>query len=169
MAVGPDQLPDFYPIPGFRLGTASAGIKKPGRQDLVLMELAPGGSLAGVFTQNAFCAAPVVIAKAHLYEAVDTRRYLLINTGNANAGTGGQGMDDAERCCRSLAETVSVDAAAILPFSTGVIGEPLPVQKIVDALPAVASNLSESGWRDAATGILTYPPQRLDPACAAGG
>jgi glutamate N-acetyltransferase/amino-acid N-acetyltransferase len=135
-----------------RLGTASAGIKQPGRQDLVLMELCEGASVAGVFTLNAFCAAPVQIAKRHLCGAP---RYLLINTGNANAGTGAEGMRDATRCCEALAVLVAEPFERVLPFSTGVIGEKLPVEKIVQALPAALGALDENGWQAAASGIMT--------------
>ncbi len=110
MAVGPATLPLLHPVKGFRLGITSAGIKKPGREDLVLMELAEGSSLAGVFTLNAFCAAPVRISKHHLSRQAP--RYLLVNTGNANAGTGQQGMEDALRCCEALARVWSWPRAA---------------------------------------------------------
>ncbi|MBC7182531.1 MAG: bifunctional ornithine acetyltransferase/N-acetylglutamate synthase, partial [Marinobacter sp.] len=101
MAVGPGTLPEFYPVAGVRLGIASAGIKKPGRKDVVVFELAPGSRVAGIFTKNQFCAAPVTLSRRHLAEAAP--RYLLINTGNANAGTGKQGMQDAIACCQALA------------------------------------------------------------------
>lgn len=153
MAVGPATMPPLAAVKGFRLGTASAGIKKPGRRDLVVMELAPGSSVAGVFTRNAFCAAPVTLSKRHL--AKGTPRYLLTNTGNANAGTGAEGMADAERCCAALAELTGQTVDAILPFSTGVIGEKLPVEKIEAALPAALAALTESGWDDASYGIMT--------------
>lgn len=153
MAVGSDLFPSMHPVAGFRLGTASAGIKKPGRKDLVVMEIAEGGAIAGVFTKNAFCAAPVQLAKAHI-GIVDTR-YLVTNTGNANAGTGDSGREDASAVCRAVGELSNVPVEAVLPFSTGVIGEPLPVNKIVTALPAAFSALSESAWMEAAEGILT--------------
>lgn len=153
MAVGPATLPPLHPVKGFRLGIASAGIKTPGRKDLVLMELAEGSSVAGVFTRNAFCAAPVRICKEHLGRA--DARYLLVNTGNANAGTGEQGMRDAMRCCEAVAENCQVAVEAVLPFSTGVIGEPLPVDKILAALDAARADLSEDNWEAAAEGIMT--------------
>ena len=153
MAVGENCFPAMHPVPGFRLGTASAGIKKPGREDLVLMAIAPGGRTAGVFTQNAFCAAPVRLAKAHLGGAAT--RYLVTNTGNANAGTGEAGRVDAARVCEKVAELGDVEPAAVLPFSTGVIGEPLPVEKIIAALPEVVGALDEDGWNAAARAILT--------------
>ena len=153
MAVGPATLPPLHPVKGFRLGIASAGIKKPGRKDLVLMELAEGSSVAGVFTRNAFCAAPVRICKEHLGRT--NARYLLVNTGNANAGTGEPGMQDAMRCCEAVAESCQVAVEAVLPFSTGVIGEPLPVDKILAALDAAKADLSEDNWEAAAEGIMT--------------
>ena len=153
MATGNKPFPQMHPVPGFKLGTASAGIKTPGRQDLVIMELQPGATVAGVFTQNAFCAAPVVVAKQHL--SVATPRYLLTNTGNANAGTGAQGMADALASCAALAELQSVSADQVLPFSTGVIGEPLPIEKLLAALPAAVAALDENTWTEAAAGILT--------------
>ncbi|MET3998173.1 bifunctional glutamate N-acetyltransferase/amino-acid acetyltransferase ArgJ [Marinobacterium sp. MBR-109] len=153
MAVGPATLPPLHPVKGFRLGIASAGIKKPGRRDIVLMELAEGSSLAGVFTLNAFCAAPVRICKQHLGRTGS--RYMLINTGNANAGTGEQGMRDAISCCEAVADLCGVPVEAVLPFSTGVIGEPLPVAKILSALDAAKADLSENNWEQAASGIMT--------------
>ncbi|KAA1194482.1 bifunctional glutamate N-acetyltransferase/amino-acid acetyltransferase ArgJ [Pseudohalioglobus sediminis] len=155
MAVGAGKLPPLQPVPGVRLGTACAGIKKPGRKDLVLMELAPGSNCAGVFTRNAFCAAPVTVAREHLAACEHAPRYLLINTGNANAGTGEQGLRDARSCCDAVASATGVAAEAVLPFSTGVIGEPLPVAVIAEAIPAAAAALDSSGWAAAAEGILT--------------
>ena len=152
MATGSDKFPTMYPVEGFRLGTTSAGIKVAGRKDLVLMEIA-GGSAAGVFTQNRFCAAPVIIAKQHLQQTAPS--YLLVNTGNANAGTGDQGIADTLSCCQAVADATAVDIQQILPFSTGVIGEPLPVDTICSAVPASKENLSVNGWQDAAEGILT--------------
>ena len=153
MAVGPDTLPELLPIKGFKIGIASAGIKRPGRRDIVLMELAEGSTVAGVFTKNAFCAAPVTLSKKHL--AAGSVRYLLTNTGNANAGTGKQGMADATTTCNELASRVGASAEQIMPFSTGVIGEPLPVAKIVGALNDAISDLKEDNWLNAAWGIMT--------------
>ncbi len=153
MAVGKDYFPEMYPVPGFKLGTTSAGIKTSGRSDLVVMEIAAGSSVAGVFTKNAFCAAPVQLTKAHMEMAESL--FFVTNTGNANAGTGEQGKADAKIVCEKVAEISGVATEAVLPFSTGVIGELLPVEKIVEALPAAHAALSESGWVDAATGILT--------------
>ena len=153
MATGNKPFPQMHPVAGFKLGTTSAGIKTPGRSDLVIMELQPGSSVAGVFTQNAFCAAPVVVAKQHLSCAAP--RYLVTNTGNANAGTGEQGMTDALASCTALAELQGVAADQVLPFSTGVIGEFLPMDKLMAGLPKAVENLSEQGWEGAAQGILT--------------
>ncbi|MBF8723653.1 bifunctional glutamate N-acetyltransferase/amino-acid acetyltransferase ArgJ [Pseudomonas guariconensis] len=152
MAVGLGPLPTLHPVPGFELGIASAGIKRPGRKDVVVMRCAEGSSVAGVFTLNAFCAAPVILSKQRVQGTV---RYLLTNTGNANAGTGAPGLAAAERTCAKLAELAGVDASAVLPFSTGVIGEPLPVEKIEGALQAALDDLSENNWAQAATGIMT--------------
>lgn len=153
MAVGESAFPDIESVAGIRIGYAEAGIKKANRKDLVIFEICEGAQTAGVFTQNAFCAAPVQISKKHL--TVASSRYLVINTGNANAGTGSQGYQDAERVCRELATLAGVDEASVLPFSTGVIGEPLPVEKISKALPSALSALSESHWRQAGEGIMT--------------
>jgi glutamate N-acetyltransferase/amino-acid N-acetyltransferase len=153
MAVGSGVLPTLHPVAGFKLGIASAGIKKPGRLDLVVMQLAPGSSVAAVFTKNAFCAAPVQLAKRHLATQVPS---LLVNkTGKANAGTGEPGLANAQVTCEKLAQLANVSAQAILPFSTGVIGEPLPVEKIAAALPAALADLREDNWLQAATGIMT--------------
>ncbi|HEK1686654.1 TPA: bifunctional glutamate N-acetyltransferase/amino-acid acetyltransferase ArgJ [Pseudomonas putida] len=152
MAVGLGPLPTLHPVPGFELGIASAGIKRPGRKDVVVMRCAEGSSVAGVFTLNAFCAAPVILSKQRVQGTV---RYLLTNTGNANAGTGAPGLAAAERTCAKLAELTGVPAESVLPFSTGVIGEPLPVEKIEGALQAALDNLSENNWAEAATGIMT--------------
>lgn len=152
MAVGLGPLPTLHPVAGFELGIASAGIKRPGRKDVVVMRCAEGSSVAGVFTLNAFCAAPVIIAKQRVQGTV---RYLLTNTGNANAGTGEPGLVAAKRTCDKLAELTGVPAEAVLPFSTGVIGEPLPVEKIEGALQAALDDLSVDNWAAAATGIMT--------------
>ena len=153
MATGKGRLPTLHPVTGFKLGTASAGMKTPGRKDLVVMEIAEGSTVAGLFTQNAFCAAPVTVAKEHL--ASTTPKYLLINTGNANAGTGEQGLSDALQSCEALAEIAAVKKCQILPFSTGVIGELMPMDKLLKGLPAATATLSQQGWADAAAAILT--------------
>lgn len=152
MSVGLGPLPTLHPVPGFELGIASAGIKRPGRKDVVLMRCAEGSSVAGVFTLNAFCAAPVILAKKRVLGQV---RYLLTNTGNANAGTGEPGLHDATRTCAALAQLADVDEGAVLPFSTGVIGEPLPVEKIESALQAALDDLAPDHWAAAASGIMT--------------
>lgn len=152
MAVGLGPLPTLHPVPGFELGIASAGIKRPGRKDVVVMRCAEGSTVAGVFTLNAFCAAPVILARKRVLGPV---RYLLTNTGNANAGTGEPGLAAAARTCARLAELASVDESAVLPFSTGVIGEPLPVDKIEAVLGDALADLSENNWAAAATGIMT--------------
>lgn len=140
-------------VAGIRLGTTQAGIKYPDRRDLVVIEAAPGTRATAVFTRNAFCAAPVIVARTHL--AVANPRYLVINTGNANAGTGRQGLVDAEATCRALAERVGCRTEEVLPFSTGVIGEPLPLYRIATGLPAALAALRPDGWIDAARGIMT--------------
>jgi glutamate N-acetyltransferase/amino-acid N-acetyltransferase len=152
MAVGLGPLSTLHPVPGFELGIASAGIKRPGRKDVVVMRCAEGSTVAGVFTLNAFCAAPVILAKKRVQGSV---RYLLTNTGNANAGNGEPGLANATRTCAALAKLTGVDEGAVLPFSTGVIGEPLPVEKIEGALQAALDDLDENHWAEAATGIMT--------------
>ena len=163
MAVGPGTLPEFFPVAGVRIGIASAGIKKPGHKDLVVFELDPETRVAGIFTQNQFCAAPVVLSRRHLAEAAP--RYLLINTGNANAGTGEQGMADAERCCQALAEQTGAQPSEVLPFSTGVIGEPLPAEKIVNALPDALADTRADRWAEAASGIMTTDTRPKGASC----
>jgi len=143
----------LLPVAGVRLGIASAGIKKPGRRDITLIELAPGSRVAGVFTQNRFCAAPVALCKQHL--AQGDIRALLINTGNANAGTGEEGLRRARRTCEAVAQLMGCAAENVLPFSTGVILEPLPVDKILPALPAARADLAPDHWSEAAHAIMT--------------
>lgn len=152
MAVGLGPLPTLHPVAGFEIGIASAGIKREGRKDVVVMRCAEGSNVAGVFTTNAFCAAPVIIARQRVGKG---ERYLLTNTGNANAGTGEPGMAAALSTCVRLAELAGVAPEAVLPFSTGVIGELLPAAKIEAVLPQALVNLSENNWADAATGIMT--------------
>jgi glutamate N-acetyltransferase/amino-acid N-acetyltransferase len=153
MAVGEVTLPVLHPVAGVRLGTARAGIRYPDRRDLVVMEFAPYSSCAAVFTRNAFRAAPVVVAAEHLN--VGNPQYFLINTGNANAGTGIQGVGDARACCAALSDLTGCGRESVLPFSTGVIGEPLPVSRIKASLPLAVEALDEEGWPEAAYGILT--------------
>ena len=143
----------LFPVAGIRLGIASAGIKKPGKRDLTLIELAPGTQVAGVFTQNRFCAAPVTLCKQHL--AHGNIRALVINTGNANAGTGEEGLKRARQTCEAVAKLMDCAAESILPFSTGVILEPLPINKILPALPAAQIDLAPDHWSEAAHAIMT--------------
>ncbi len=147
------KLGTLLPVAGVRLGIACAGIKKPGRRDVVVIEIEADSQVAAVFTQNAFCAAPVTVAKQHLSKC--TPRYLLINTGNANAGTGASGLQAAEASCQALAQLTGGESEQVLPFSTGVIGEPLPLDKITSALPLALESLRDDAWADAACGILT--------------
>ena len=140
-------------IPGIRLGVAQAGIKYAGRDDLTVIEIAGGSSTAAVFTQNAFRAAPVLVAERNNVEA--DARYILINSGNANAGTGAPGMAACERSCKALANVTQTDSVQVLPFSTGVIGEVLPVEKLEAALPAAISDLSAANWERASRAIMT--------------
>jgi glutamate N-acetyltransferase/amino-acid N-acetyltransferase len=139
-------------VKGIRLGAACAGIKRSDRDDLVVIEAAEGSACAAVFTRNAFCAAPIIVAREHLGRRP---RWLLVNSGNANAGTGQRGLDDARRTCKALAQLTGASAEQVLPFSTGVIGEYLPVDKIESALPQVLSTLDEAGWGQAARAIMT--------------
>ena len=154
MAVGPETVPPvIHAVPGVRLGVAEAGIRKQNRRDVVVFELAIGSTLAATFTKNQFCAAPVTVAREHL--AAASTRYLLINTGCANAGTGAPGLADARASCDALAKNAGVDARAVLPFSTGVIGERLPLDRLVAGLPAALADLRADAWLDAAHGIMT--------------
>ena len=156
MAVGL-QAPvasSLRPVAGCELGWAEAGIRKAGRKDLLLIRLADGASAAGVFTRNRFSAAPVQICRAHLGAGLSIRA-LLINSGCANAGTGAQGLADALRTCEAVAGLLGCEPRQVLPFSTGVIMEPLPVQTIVEALPQAVARLDPSAWLDAAEAIMT--------------
>lgn len=152
MAVGPNST-EFNVVPGVRLASVYAGIKKKPTNDLVLFEFAEGSVTVGVFTRSLFAAAPVVVGKRHLEKA--SSRFFLINSGNANAGVGEIGIDDAETCCSSLSQLTGVRPEAVIPFSTGVIGERLPVEKLTRALDGAISRLSESNWLEAAEGIMT--------------
>jgi len=140
----------LHPVPGVELGVAMAGIRKANRKDLLIMRLAPGTRVAGVFTQNRFCAAPVVLARKHLKNAVQA---LVVNTGNANAGTGKRGLEDAMAVCEALAAHLGCEPSEVLPFSTGVIMEPLPVERIVAGLPRAL--LAKDDWLSAAEAIMT--------------
>ena len=145
--------PTFAPVAGVRLASTAAGIRYRGRDDLVLVELAPGATCAATFTRNAFCAAPVTLARAHLQQAAP--RFWLINAGNANAGTGARGLADALATCEALGRLADVPAQSVMPFSTGVIGEPLPVAPIEAALPELLEGLREDGWERASRAIMT--------------
>ncbi|RZG77363.1 bifunctional glutamate N-acetyltransferase/amino-acid acetyltransferase ArgJ [Acinetobacter sp. WCHAc060025] len=153
MAVGDVSMPQMHAVKGVKIGSAEAYVRYPNRRDLVIFEFAQGTNVAGVFTQNAFCAAPVHVSKKHLQ--MGNPRYLVINTGNANAGTGKLGMENAEATCSKLAELAGVQAFEVLPFSTGVIGEQLPIERLTQGLQPALSSLNESAWADAATGIMT--------------
>jgi glutamate N-acetyltransferase/amino-acid N-acetyltransferase len=142
------------PIAGVRIGIAEAGVRKANRKDLTVFLLDPGASVAGVFTSNRFCAAPVQVCRQHL-AAGPAVRALVINTGNANAGTGAPGLADAHQTCVALASLLHCTAEQILPFSTGVIMEPLPVDRIVAGLPAALADAQAAHWGKAAEGIMT--------------
>jgi glutamate N-acetyltransferase/amino-acid N-acetyltransferase len=150
--LAPPDPAALHPVAGVELGTAMAGVKKPGRRDLLVMRLAPGAAAAGVFTRNRFCAAPVLLAKRNLRNAV---RALVVNTGNANAGTGADGIRRAQAVCAAAARLIGCRAAQVLPFSTGVIMEPLPVERIVAGLPAAVADLKADNWAAAAEAIMT--------------
>jgi len=153
---------DLKPVAGIDIGFAQAGIKKPNRKDLLVMRLAEGATVSGVFTLNRFCAAPVQVSKANL-AAVQSGgkpiRALVVNTGNANAGTGEPGLANAQATCAEVAKLLGCDAQQVLPFSTGVILEPLPVAKIVAGLPQAVANLTADNWFNAAEAIMTTDTQ----------
>jgi len=148
------EAASLHPVAGVRLGVAAAGIKKPGRKDLLLIALDPGATVAGVFTRNRFCAAPVLVAREHLASG-SAIRALVVNTGNANAGTGDDGLARARKVCAAAAAQLGCRPVEVLPFSTGVIMEPLPVDRIVTGLPAAAAALTADAWLDAAEAIMT--------------
>jgi len=153
---------DLKPVSGISLGYAEAGIKKANRKDVLVMSLAPTATVAGVFTTNRFCAAPVQVSKAHLeglHMAAGPIRALVVNTGNANAGTGDAGLAAANATCAALAELLSCETSQILPFSTGVILEPLPVDRLIAGLPQAIANLKEDHWYAAAEAIMTTDTQ----------
>jgi len=153
MAVGEGFQGDIFPVAGIKLAAVASHIRYANRLDLVLIELNEDANSVGVFTQNRFCAPPVSLARKHLVESAP--RYFLINTGNANAGTGSDGMAAALRCCEGLAELAHVEMEKVIPFSTGVIGEALPVDKLLRGLPAAYAELSVDNWQAAARGIMT--------------
>ena len=153
MPVGLTPPSSLTPVAGVRIATAALGGRSRPRDDLTLFEIASGAACAVTFTRNAFRAAPVTVAREHLDR--EAPRYLLVNAGNANAGTGARGIADAKRCCAIVAETTGAPAESVLPFSTGVIGEPLPVERFERAVPVAAGRLHEHGWLDAASAIAT--------------
>ncbi len=157
MPVNLSVFEDFNTIEGIKIGTANAGIKQTSRPDIVIFELAETASTAGIFTENAFCAAPVQISKQHL--AAAQTRYLVINTGNANAGTGKGGYEDAMAICQAVADEKGVTVEQVLPFSTGVIGERLPMAKILPALPKALAEPKADDWFNASRGIMTTDTQ----------
>lgn len=153
MPVGDVTLPQLHAVQGVRIGSAEAYVRYPNRRDLVVFELAAHSRVAGVFTQSAFAAAPVLLCKQHL--AQSTPRYLVINTGNANAATGNLGFVNAQKTCAHLAQLTQVAANQILPFSTGVIGEQLPIDRLVNGLQPALDQLDDNAWAEAAAGIMT--------------
>ena len=148
----------LFPIAGVTIGVTEAGIRKPGRKDLTVILLEPGASVSGVFTTNRFCAAPVQICREHLDSGAQIRA-ILINTGNANAGTGADGLFRANATCAALAQILNIDSAQVLPFSTGVIMEPLPVARIEGGLVAAVADAQPDHWLRAAEGIMTTDTQ----------
>lgn len=169
MAVGLGPLPELLPVRGVRLASVQAGIRYKNRTDLVIMAFDAGSTVAGTFTRNAFCAAPVLIAKEHMQKTSPLA--FVINTGNANAGTGEEGMAAAQASCEALATQLGCKPEEVLPFSTGVIGELLPVEPIRNALPDAVVKLSEDDWKEAAHGILTTDtlPKGASRKIKAGG
>lgn len=153
----PPHAAQLLPVKGVKLGIAAAGIRKPNRKDLLVIALDEDTKVAGVFTQNDFCAAPVVVAKDHLLNPGpgESIRALVINTGNANAGTGEDGISRARTTCAAVARLMGCDEKQVLPFSTGVIMEPLPLDRIVAGLPAAVSGLEPGNWLAAAEAIMT--------------
>ncbi len=169
MAVGIKGLSSLRPVHGVRLGTVMAGIRKADRRDLVIIQCDEGTAGAAVFTQSQFAAPPVLLAKAHLGLAAP--RALIINTGYANAATGEQGLEDARACCQAVASHLNCAVEEVLPFSTGVIGERIPVDRIVSAVPAALAAASAEGWNEAASGIMTTDtvPKGVSVTLTAGG
>ncbi|MBN8558362.1 MAG: bifunctional glutamate N-acetyltransferase/amino-acid acetyltransferase ArgJ [Burkholderiales bacterium] len=166
-APDPAQL---HPVAGVRIGVAEAGIRKAGRKDLTVLLLQEGASVGGVFTQNRFCAAPVQICRQHL-QAGAAVRAIVVNTGNANAGTGDDGLARARRTCDALAGLLRIEPAQVLPFSTGVIMEPLPVDRIEAGLPAAIADAQGPHWARAAEGIMTTDtvPKAASARAVVGG
>ncbi|MET0207543.1 MAG: bifunctional ornithine acetyltransferase/N-acetylglutamate synthase, partial [Burkholderiaceae bacterium] len=160
----------LLPVPGVRLGITMAGVRKANRRDLTVIALDEGSSVAGVFTSNRFCAAPVQICREHLASGAAIRA-ILVNTGNANAGTGADGLARARQSCDALAAELDLDAKQVLPFSTGVIMETLPVDRIVAGLPAAIAALKADNWAEAAAGIMTTDtlPKAVSRQVSIGG
>jgi glutamate N-acetyltransferase/amino-acid N-acetyltransferase len=149
------EATSLLPVRGVTLGIAEAGIKKAQRKDLLVIKLAPGARVAGVFTQNRMCAAPVIVTREHLASSATSIQALVVNTGNANAGTGEEGLAHTHRTCAELARLLDCTPEQILPFSTGVIMEPLPVERVVAGLPACLADLRADNWFNAANAIMT--------------
>ncbi len=160
----------LLPVAGVELGWAEAGIRKPGRKDLLLMRLAARASVAGVFTRNRFCAAPVWVCREHLRAGRGVRA-LVVNTGCANAGTGASGLADARTTCAEVARLLGCEATQVLPFSTGVIMEPLPMERLLAGLPVAAQRLAPAHWAEAAEAIMTTDtlPKAVSQAVALDG
>ena len=150
----PPESSEIYPVPGVVLGVAEANIRKPNRKDVLVVELALGSRVAGVFTSNRFAAAPVQVCRKHLSETNNIRA-IVVNTGIANAGTGLQGVIDAEETCQKLSEILNCSPTQVLPFSTGVIMEPLPMRNLLRGVEEAANSLSRNNWIDAAEAIMT--------------
>jgi len=168
--LAPLNAADLHPVAGVRIGVAEAGIRKANRKDLTVMLLEAGASVSAVFTRNRFCAAPVQVCREHLASGRPIRA-LLINTGNANAGTGAQGMERARASAAALARALGVADQQVLPFSTGVIMEPLPVDRIKAGLPAAIADAKEDNWFDAALAIMTTDtvPKACSVRASVGG
>lgn len=166
----PDEL---LAVNGMRIGTARAGIRKPGKRDLLVLQFDPGSVAAGVFTRNRFCAAPVHICRKHLRDSQALIRALVVNTGNANAGTGQAGLMLAQETCDHLASMLQVPSSQVLPMSTGVILEPLPLDRLIAGLPEAleAAELGTEGWLEAAEAIMTTDtlPKAASVAVETGG
>ncbi len=170
MAVGLAQPAAIVPIQGVRFATAAAGLKSDGAKDMVLLALPASAAVAGVFTRNAYCAAPVEICRTHLAAGAGNRA-LLINSGNANAGTGALGHRNAMALCEAVAEALGLTPSQVLPFSTGVIGAQLPLDAMLAQIPAMADHLDEDRWHDAACGIMTTDtiPKAVSAECVVDG
>ena len=162
--LSPPVAAALHPIPGVRMGVVQAGIRKAGRKDLTLLLIDPEASVGGVFTQNRFCAAPVQVCREHLASGHGVRA-IVVNTGNANAGTGDDGLMRARATCIAVARALEVAPEQVLPMSTGVIMEPLPHQRIIDALPQAIAQAHDLAWFDAAQGIMTT--DTVPKACSA--